>query len=268
MPPLPGLVIPDVVPTGPPIFHVDADAFYVSVEQRDAPGLRGAPLVVADEVVCCASYEARARGVRSGMVVAHARGLCPELVAVAPRWEAYTDAAAALFDRLRAIAVAVEAAAFDEAFVDLGIDGWDDALDAAHRVRRDVRTRLGLPVSVGVARSKLLAKIANRRAKPDGVVAIEPDDEPRVRARLAIGELWGVGPATRAKLKVQGIESVAALAPYSPRDLASIVGTAMARRLFRIAHALDDARVLPRRPQPSARAARRPVQLPLALDLN
>ena len=122
---------------------------------------------------------------------------------------------------------------------------------------------------MGVARTKLLARIASRRAKPDGVVVVGPDAEPMVRAALAIGELWGVGRATRSKLKVQGIEQVAELAPYSARELAPIVGTAMARRLYRIAHTFDDAAVLPRRPRPTeTTTVRRPVQLPLALDLN
>ena len=119
-----------------------------------------------------------------------------------------------------------------------------------------------------MSRTKLLARIANRR-RPDGVVVIGPGDEPVVRAELSIGELWGVGRATRSKLKVQGIERVAELAPFSARELAPIVGTAMARRLYRIAHAFDDARVLPRRPRKTEpTTVRRPVQLPLALDLN
>jgi len=269
MPELPGLVIDRAEPTGPPILHVDADAFFASVEQRDAPHLRGLPVVVADEIVCCASYEARAWGVRGGMLLNQARVLCPELVAVTPRWDAYAKAGIGLFDLLGTVAVAVEAASFEEAFVDPGLDDWERGIGVAHRIRDDIRTQLGLPVSIGIARTKLLAKIANRRAKPDGLVVIGPDREPQVRAALRIRELWGVGRATRSKLAVQGIDCVAELVPYSPRELAPIVGTAMSRTLFRIAHAMEDARVLPRRPRTAARtAARRPVQLPLALDLR
>jgi DNA polymerase-4 len=268
-PELPGLVLPEVAPAGPPILHVDADAFFVAVEERDDPALHGLPVVVGDELVCSASYEARRQGVRVGMLVNQALVRCPELVAVAPRWDVYTVVGAQLFDLLHEFGEIVEAASVEDAFVDLGIDDWDTATAAAHRVRVDARERLDLPVSVGVARTKLLAKIANRRAKPDGVIVISPDCEPRIRAALGIGELWGIGRGTRSKLKVQGIESVAELTPYSARELAPIVGTAMARRLYRIAHAFDDARVLPRRPRPNERTVvRRPVQLPLALDLN
>jgi DNA polymerase IV len=269
MPELPGLVLPDPVPGGPPILHVDADAFFVSVEERDDPALHGLPVVVGDELVCSASYEARRRRVRVGMLVNQALVLCPDLVAVAPRWETYAAVGAQLFDLLHGFGAIVEAASIEDAFVDLGTDDWDAAAAAAQVIRVDVRARIDLPVSVGVARTKLLARIANRRAKPDGVVVIGPDDEPVVRSELAIGELWGIGRATRSKLKVQGIEHVAELAPYSARELAPIVGTAMARRLYRIAHAFDDARVLPRRPRKSEpNPVRRPVQLPLALDLN
>ena len=269
MPELPGLVLPDHVVAGPPILHIDADAFFVAVEERDDPALHGLPVVVGDELVSSASYEARRRRVRVGMLVNQALVLCPDLVAVAPRWDAYAAVGAQLFELLHGSGAIVEAASIEDAFVDLATDDWDAATAAAHRIRADVRARLDVPVSVGVARTKLLARIATRRAKPDGVVVIGPEVEPDVRAALAIGELLGIGRATRSKLKVQGIERVAELAPYSARELAPIVGTAMARRLYRIAHAFDDARVLPRRPRPTAPSTvRRPVQLPLALDLN
>jgi DNA polymerase-4 len=266
---LPGLTVPERAPAGPPILHVDADAFFVSVERRDAPALHGRPVVIGEEVVCCASYEARAQGARNGMLVGQARELCREVTVIAPRWDAYTDAGRGLLRFLESVSTVVEAASLEEAFLDLGVDDWDGCVHAARRIRAGVQAELGLTVSVGVARTKLLAKIATRRAKPDGEAVITPVQEPPVRSGLGIGELWGVGRSTRTKLELLGIESVADLVAYSASELAPIVGTAMARRLFRIAHAMDDARVLPRRPRPvPARVLRRPVQLPLPLELN
>jgi DNA polymerase-4 len=264
---LPGLEIARRPASGPPILHADADAFFASVEQRDAPELRDRPVVVADEIVCCASYEARAWGVRGGMTLADARGMCPEVVVVAPRWDAYTEACGRLFELFAGCADVVEAASFEEAFLDLGTDDWDEAADDAVEIRRRVHSQLGIPVSIGIGRTKLLAKIANRRAKPDGLVVFAPDRERRVRASLRIDQLWGVGRVTRAKLAVQGIERLDDLTPYSARDLAPLVGRAMARRLDAIAQGHDDARVVPRRPARERRVpAPRPVQLCLAFD--
>ena len=268
MPELPGLEIVRVPASGPPILHVDADAFYTSVEQRDDPALRDRPIAVVTDVVCCASYEARAARVRSGMSEDDARARCPELLTVAPRWDAYAEASRRLFDLLVGCAEVVDAASFSEAFLDLDTDDWDDAADDADQIRRRVRTQLGLPVSIGIGRTKLLAKIANARAKPDGLVVIGPEREPRVHASLRIDQLWGVGRVTCRKLAVQGIAKLADVKEYSARDLAPLVGRSMARRLDAMAHGQDDASVLPRRPRRDGGGrAPRPVQLVLAFEV-
>jgi DNA polymerase-4 len=268
MPQLPGLVLGEPALVGAPIVHVDADAFFVSVARRDAPELTAREVVVGDDIVMSASYEARAWGVRAGMPIGRARALCTDLAVVAPTWDAYATASHDLFHFLDGVAIVVESASLEEAYLDLGLDDWDDAYDAAHRIRRRVQDQLGLSVSAGVARTKVLAKVACRRAKPGGVEMIDRDAEPRARTEMRIGEIGGVGRATQSKLKVQGIESIAELEPYSARELAPIVGTAMARRLYRIAHALDDTRVLPRRPRPAKTVVSRPIQLPFAFDWN
>jgi DNA polymerase-4 len=202
------------------------------------------------------------------MPIDDARAACPELVVVTPRWDAYEEAGARLFALFAQCASVVEAASFEEAFLDLDTDDWDEAADDAVEIRRRIRSQLGLPVSVGIGRTKLLAKVANRRAKPDGLVVIGPDRERRVRASLRVDQLWGVGRQTRAKLSVHGIAKVSDLAPYSALDLSPLVGRAMARRLDAIAHGYDDARVLPRRPGRARPAPPpRPVQLCLALDV-
>ena len=139
MPELPGLDLPDPVPAGPPILHVDADAFFVAVEERDDPGLHGRPVVVGDELVCSASYQARRRRVRVGMLVNQALVLCPELVAVAPRWDTYAAVGAELFTFLHGFGAVVEAASIEDAFVDLETDDWGAATVAAQMIRIDVR---------------------------------------------------------------------------------------------------------------------------------
>jgi DNA polymerase-4 len=253
---------------GPPVVHVDADAFFVGVERRDMPSLRGRPVVVASDLVLGVAYEARVAGVRAGMLVNKARALCPDLVVRAPRWDTYGETSAALFDLLKTRAVIVEGATVEDAYLDLDVD-WKAVADAAQRIRTDVLAALGLTVSVGVARTKALASVACRRAKPDGCVIVLPDAEADVRAGVRIVELTGVGRTTRSKLKVQGIESVGELRPFSAPELAPIVGLTMARRLYRIAQACDDARVVPRRPRrATGSVVHRSVQLPLALESN
>jgi DNA polymerase-4 len=267
-PELPGLVVPPAAMLGPPIVHVDADAFFVAVERRDRPALRGRPVVVASDLVLSVAYEARAAGVRAGMLVNKARGLCPDLVVRPPRWDAYAETSGALFELLKSRAAIAEGATIEDVYLDIDVD-WSDAEDAAQRIRARVVDELGIPVSAGVARTKALAAVASRRAKPAGCVVIAPASEADVRAAVRIVELNGVGRATRSKLRVQGIESVGELRPFSAVELTPIVGRAMARRLYRIAQASDDARVVPRRPRPAIGAVvHRPVQLPLALELN
>ena len=161
----------------------------------------------------------------------------------------------------------VEAASLEEMFLDLGTDDWDEAADDAEEIRRRVQSQLGISVSIGIGRTKLLAKIANRRAKPDGLVVIGPDREPASRATLRIDQLWGVGRVTCAKLRVQGIAKLADITQYSARDLVPLVGRGMARRLDAMAHGQDDAaRVAAPSAPRSRRAAPRPVQLLLAFE--
>jgi DNA polymerase-4 len=267
-PELSGLVVPPVALLGPPIVHVDADAFFVAVERRDTKSARERSVVVANDLVLSVSYEARGSGVHTGMLVNKARSVCPELIVLPPRWDAYAETSLALFELLKGRAAIAEGAAIEDVYLDLDVD-WSDADDAAHGIRADVDRELGIPVSVGVARTKVLAAVASRRAKPGGCVIVVPSTEADVRAAVRIVELAGVGRATRSKLKVQGIESVGELRPFSALELAPIVGRTMARRLYRIAQASDDARVLPRRPRPATLAVtHRPVQLPLALECN
>jgi DNA polymerase IV len=263
---LPGLQVVCLARGGPPILHLDADAFYASVERRDDATLRDVPLAIVSDVVCCASYEARSWGVRSGMSPDEAHVRCPELVTVVPRWDAYNEASASLFRLLAGCVDVVEAASFEEAFLDLGTADWDEAADDAVELRSRIRTQLGLPVSIGIGRTKLLAKIANRRAKPDGLVVITPDREPRVRSTLRIDQIWGVGRVTRSKLAVQGLTKLADLTQFSAVELAPIIGRRMARQLDAIAHGHDDARVLPRRPGIARQRPRsRPTQLSFSL---
>src|SRR5437764_796160 len=154
------------------ILHADLDAFYASVEQRDNPRLRGRPVLVGAGVVLAASYEAKARGVRTAMGGAQARRLCPDAVVVPPRMSAYSEASKAVFRIFERVAPVVEALSIDEAFLDVrGLERISGTpVQIAARLRREVRERIGLPISVGVARTKFLAKVASAVAKPDGLL--------------------------------------------------------------------------------------------------
>ena len=230
-----------------PLLHVDVDAFFVAVERRDDPGLGGLPLAVVDRVVSCASYEARAWGVHAGMRAAQAHQACPRLVTVPSRPQAYERASAGLFALLRQGA-AVEAGSMEEAFLAVRGLGWPDAGRHARDLRERVGRELGLPVSVGVGRTKLIAKVASRRAKPNGVVVIDPEAEPGVRQALRVADLWGIGGVTGDRLAEAGIATVADLRLRSLEELVELAGTAMGRRLYRIAAGTDDATI--RQPSP------------------
>lgn len=230
-----------------PLLHVDVDAFFVAVERRDDPGLRGLPLAVVDRVVSCASYEARALGVRAGMPAARAHRACPRLVTVPSRPDAYEHASAGLFALLRQGA-AVEAGSMEEAFLAVPGLAWFDAARHAGDLRGRVGRELGLPVSIGVGRTKLIAKVASRRAKPNGVVVIDPAAEPGVRRALRVADLWGIGGVTLDRLAEAGIGTVADLVRRSLDELVELAGTAMGRRLYRIAAGTDDATI--RQPSP------------------
>src|SRR5438876_8502410 len=189
------------------ILHADVDAFYASVEQRDDPRLRGRPVIVGAGVVLAASYEARAYGVRTAMGGAQARRLCPRAIVVAPRMSAYSDASKALFRVFEDASPVVEGLSIDEAFLDVrGLERIAGSpTEIAVRLRRDVRERVGLPLTVGVARTKFLAKVASGVAKPDGLLAVPPDGELAFLHPLPVDRLWGVGPVTARKLRERGL---------------------------------------------------------------
>lgn len=231
------------------ILHADADAFFAAVEQRDDPRLRGRPTIVGGGVVLAASYEAKARGIHGGMGGAEARRRCPGAVFVPPRFSAYTRASRELFEVFEAAAPLVEGVSMEEAFLDVRGLGHisGTAEEIARAVRRDARRRVGLAVTVGIARTKVLAKMASRAAKPDGLLRIDPDGELEFLHPLPVESLWGVGPATAAKLHAAGLHRVGRLARCRPQELSSIVGAHAARHLHAISWGRDPRRVRPGR---------------------
>lgn len=230
----------------PTILHADADAFFAAVEQRDDPALRGQPVVVGGGVVMAASYEARAYGVRGAMGGGKARRLCPDLVVVRPRFDAYVAASRAVLAVFRRLTPVVEAVSMEEAFLDVaGVDGEPAALAA--RLRREVLAEAGLRVTVGVARTKVLAKLASRAAKPDGLLVVGPSEEEAFLHPLAVGDLWGVGPAGARKLRAAGLRTVGDAAALGEAGLKAILGKAAGRYVHAVAHNLDSQPVRPRR---------------------
>ena len=240
------------------VLHADLDAFYASVEQRDDPSLRGRPVLVGGGVVLAASYEAKRRGVESGMGGALARRLCPGAVVVPPRMKAYSEASKAVFAVFEDTAPVVEAISIDEAFLDVrGLEHISGTpVEIAARLRRRVRDEVGLPLSVGVATTKHLAKVASAAAKPDGLLHVPAGGELAFLHPLPVERLWGVGPKTAAKLHAHGIERVAHLAALEHPALAAIVGPAAARHLLALAHNRDPRRGRLRRRRRSMGAQR------------
>lgn len=233
------------------ILHADLDAFFASVAQRDDPKLRGRPVIVGGGVVMAASYEARAFGVRSAMGGRQARRLCPHAVVVEPDFEAYSEASRRVFTLFRAVAPDVEALSIDEAFLDVRglerISGTPAAI--AQRLRREVREQVGLPITVGVARTKSLAKVASNEAKPDGLLVVEPtrDAERAFLWPLPVERLWGVGPATARRLHDRQIHTVGQLAERPSTLLVSDFGRATGEHLHRLANGVDPRPVRARR---------------------
>src|ERR1700744_2726958 len=227
------------------ILHADLDSFYASVEQRDDPTLRGRPVIVGGGVVLAASYEAKAYGVRTAMGGAQARRLCPHAVLVPPRMTAYSRASDAVFEVFRDVTPIVEPVSVDEAFLDVGglarVSGTPPQI--AERLRTDVREHVGLPITVGVARTKFLAKVASREAKPDGLLLVPPDQELAFLRPLPVCRLWGVGAVTADKLHAHGIATVADVAELSESTLASLLGAAMGRQLYALSRNIDRRRV-------------------------
>ena len=253
------------------ILHADLDAFYASVEQRDDPRLRGRPVIVGAGVVLAASYEAKALGVRTAMGGAQARRLCPDAVVVDPRMSAYTQASKAVFAVFEDTTPLVEGISIDEAFLDVGglrrISG--SPIEIAVRLRRTVREQVGLPITVGIARTKFLAKVASGVAKPDGLLVVQPDHELGFLHPLPVERLWGVGRVTAAKLGRRGIGTVGDVADIPETALVSILGPAAGRHLHALAHNRDPRPVQVgrrRRSIGSQRALGRAPKSPATLD--
>src|SRR3954471_10487399 len=208
------------------ILHADLDAFYASVEQRDQPQLLGKPVIVGGGVVLAASYEAKARGVRTAMGCSQARRLCPDAVVVPPRMSAYTDASRAVFAVFDDTTPLVEGLSIDEAFLDVRglqrISG--NPRQIAARLRRRVREQLGLPITVGIARRKFLAKVASGVAKPDGLLVVPRGGELEFLHPLPVERLWGVGPATARKLHACGLRHVGDVADVDLDTLVAVLG--------------------------------------------
>jgi DNA polymerase-4 len=227
------------------LLHADLDAFYASVEQRDDPGLRGRPVIVGGGVVLAASYEAKAHGVRTAMGGRQARHLCPQAVVVEPRMSAYAEASRSVFEVFRRTTPLVEGISIDEAFLDVAglrrISGTPSEI--AVRLRHDVREQVGLPITVGVARTKFLAKVASRVAKPDGLLVVPPHAETAFLHPLPVELLWGVGPVTAAKLRDRRIVTVGQVARLGEPTLVSLLGDAAGRHLHALAHHQDPRRV-------------------------
>ena len=231
------------------ILHADLDSFFASVEQRDDRRLLGRPVIVGMGVVLAASYEAKAYGVRTAMGEKRARALCPQAVVVRPRMSAYSEASKAVFRVFEDTSPVVEGLSIDEAFLD--VSGMERSIgspvEIAARLRERVRDQVGLPITVGVARTKFLAKVASAVAKPDGLLVVPPDEELAFLHPLPVERLWGVGPVTARKLREHGITTVRQVAMLPESVLVSMLGQASGRHLHALAHNLDPRPVRARR---------------------
>jgi DNA polymerase-4 len=262
------------VPDEPTILHADLDAFYASVEQRDDASLRGRPVIVGGGVVLAASYEAKACGVRTAMGGSRARALCPQAVVVPPRFAAYTEASKQVFAVFERTSPLVEALSIDEAFLDVRglrhISGTPTEI--AVRLRQQVRDEAGLAITVGLACTKFLAKVASGVAKPDGLLVIPAGGELAFLHPLPVERLWGVGAVTAAKLHAHGLTSVGQVARLGEQTLVSMLGRAAGRQLYALSHNRDARRVTRRRRRRSigaqralGRRRRSPAELDAAL---
>src|SRR5438270_1749938 len=240
------------------VLHADLGAFYASVEQRDHPRLRGRPVIVGAGVVLAASYEAKAHGVKTAMGGIQAQRLCPHAAVVPPRMTAYSEASKAVFAVFERFAPVVEALSIDEAFLDVrGLERISGTpAQIAVRLRREVGEEVGLPISVGVARTKFLAKVASAVAKPDGLLVVPPDGELAFLHPLPVERLWGVGRVTAEKLHRRGIGTVGEVAALSEETLVAMLGRASGRHLHALAHNRDPRPVHPRRRRRSIGAQR------------
>jgi DNA polymerase-4 len=228
------------------IVHVDLDAFYASVAQRDDPSLRGIPLAVSGSsrraVVLTASYEARPFGVRSAMPLYRARELCPQLTVVAPDFPRYRESSQRVFAIFEEHARAVEGLSLDEAFLALDTDDVDEATAIARRVKARIRADVGLSASAGVARTKMTAKIASDLEKPDGLTVVPPGTEAAFLAPMPIARLWGIGPKTQPRLEAAGVRTIGDVTRLDDARLAALFGRSGA--FYRdLANGIDDRQV-------------------------
>src|SRR3989454_10029455 len=228
------------------ILHADLDAFYASVEQLLDPSLRGKPIAVGAGVVLAASYEARALGIRGGMPGRRARELCPHLIFVGGHFKDYQRLGDAAIKVVSDFTPLVERISIDEAFADVAgcTHLFGPPAEIASAIRHRVRQELGLPVSVGVARTKHLAKIASQVAKPDGLLVVQPERELEFLHPLPVGLMWGVGPVTRARLARAGICTIGELTALPGGLLGRLLGQAAGDKLESLAVNADPRRIL------------------------
>jgi DNA polymerase IV len=213
------------------VLHLDLDAFYSSVEQRDNPGLRGKPVVVGGDpnrrgVVATASYEARRFGIRSGLPAVTARRLCPQAVFIAPRFEVYRSVSETVMDVLRKLSPTLERIAYDEAFVDVSdlVHTVDTAQNMGRSVKTEIFASVGLTASLGIAVNKITAKVASDHQKPDGLTIVPAGTESSFLAPLPVRKLWGIGPRAEARLAAEGIDQTRQLAAASPEWIVARFG--------------------------------------------
>lgn len=222
------------------VLHADLDSFFASVEVRDDPSLRGRPVIVGGGVVLAATYEAKAYGVRTAMGGRQAQALCPQAIVVPARFSAYTEASRAVFAVFADTTPLVEGVSIDEAFLEVGglrrLRGAPSSI--AQQLRTDVRERVGLPISVGVARTKYLAKIASAESKPEGLLVVPVEQELEFLHALPVERLWGVGKVTAAKLHAARLTTVGDLSRLLEVELVNLVGGGAGRHL----HALSQGR--------------------------
>ncbi|MET0788235.1 MAG: DNA polymerase IV [Cellulomonas sp.] len=229
------------------VLHADLDAFYASVEQRDDPRLRDRPVAVGGGgVILACSYEAKRSGVKTAMGGRQARALCPELVFVRPRFDAYVEASKAVFEVFHQTTPLVQGVSIDEAFLDVaGLHRIDvPPIEIGARLRARVRAEVGLPITVGVARTPFLAKVASRVAKPDGLLLVPPADEEAFLYPLPLEQLWGVGEVTARKLHSYGLVTAGDVAALPSSVLVGALGPAAGRHLFAVVHGQTPARVV------------------------
>jgi len=255
------------VSTEATILHADLDSFFASVEQRDRPELRGKPVLVGGWVVLAASYEAKARGVRTPMGVGLARRLCPGAVVVEPRMSAYSEASKDVYRVFEDTTPAVEGLSIDEAFLDVHcLRRTASPSEVAARLRARVREDVGLPITVGIARTKFLAKVASGVAKPDGLLVVPPQRELAFLHPLPVERLWGVGPVTARRLHELGVTTVGEVSEFAEDALVSLLGRASGRQLYALARNRDPRPVRARRRRGSVGAQRALGRRPKSLE--